>query len=474
MDVEVLLHGVPKGQDFYGIKEEQQQLEVFYAKSNESVKLVVEVKKKGTVSYVYYNYLRYNSVIGAGNRTGSYLGITLRVDELYLDVKHIYRMLDMAFNKYVVGTIVTLKGDTYQFTTPDFASKKADIERLQQGIVQMIQASCVASKFVKIDDSMINPITSSPECHINEVTEGALLATIKKYSKIVVSPEFKSQLEKECDKRIKEVDARIATAVAEKDKVIAEKSSTINNLNSTIASRDARITALEKENRTYKNTSDVSRHVEKVKEPINALAEYFRVKDMDSTRHAPKFGHKNFYIGIVNVCLLIFVSVITVLCLMNTAEAIEDTVAKSEYDKLLIKVKKLETDKQELEAFKIDIWAALDDQTKKEVQNKLYPDTINQTETPEDNKGKVSSCTITMTPDVDTVKVGEQYTFKVTGYKGKGEWKADGFDIKGRKDQLEDQLEVKAVAVEKEDKSDAVISYTPKGGKKVKKTYKYK
>jgi predicted RNA-binding protein with TRAM domain len=155
---------------------------------------------------------------------------------------------------------------------------------------------------------------------------------------------------------------------------------------------------------------------------------------------------------------------------MNTAEATEESVAKSEYDKLLIKVKKLEMDKQELEAFKIDIWAALDDQTRKEVENKLYPDTSKedkQTDTPEDNKGIVSSCTIT--PNVETVKVGQQYTFKVTGYKGKGEWKVDGFEIKGPKD----QLEVKVVAL-KTNNTVAVISYTPEGGEKVLKECKYK
>ena len=45
MDVEVLLHGVPSGQDYYGLKGEQKQAAVFYVKSQESVKLVVEVKK---------------------------------------------------------------------------------------------------------------------------------------------------------------------------------------------------------------------------------------------------------------------------------------------------------------------------------------------------------------------------------------------------------------------------------------------
>ena len=38
MDVEILLHGVPSGQDYYGVKEEQKLAESFYTNSNESVK----------------------------------------------------------------------------------------------------------------------------------------------------------------------------------------------------------------------------------------------------------------------------------------------------------------------------------------------------------------------------------------------------------------------------------------------------
>lgn len=463
MDVEVLLHGVPQGQDFFGVKEEREQLETFYAKSNESVKLVVDVKKRGTTSYVYYNYLRYNSILGAGGRTGSYLGITLRIDELYLDVRHMYNMLDIAFNKYVVGSILTKNEDTYKYLSAEFASKKAEIERLQQGIMQLIQTTCVASKFTKIDNSMVKSISSSPECHVDEVSEGVLLATIKKYSRIVLSTEFKSQKEKDLEKKLNDVDARISSAVTERDKQIAEKNSTINTLNSTLATRDARITALEKENRNYKNTGDVSRHIEKVKEPINALAEYFRVKDMDSTRHAPKFGHKNFYIGIVNVCLLIFVSVITVLCLMNTAEATEETVSATEHTKLHAKYTALEKKCQRLESMNAEIFAQLPEAKRTELQ-KQFDTEDNQGENQDDNGNKSDSIKITVTPNVGKVKAGQKYTFSVGGYDGKGKWGADGFKLTTDANKLTVEATVKPI----NPGDTATISFKPEGGEKVK------
>ena len=47
MDVELLIHGVPDGQDYYGIKEEQTNMGLLYDNSTESVKFVVETKKQG-------------------------------------------------------------------------------------------------------------------------------------------------------------------------------------------------------------------------------------------------------------------------------------------------------------------------------------------------------------------------------------------------------------------------------------------
>ena len=311
MDVEVFLHGVPRGQDFFGLQDEQHQYEIFYTRSNESVKLVVEVKRKGATPYVYYNYLRYNGILGAAGRPGSYLGITLRLDMFYPDIQHIFRMLDMAFNKYVVGTIVTKNAYTYQYTSPDFSTKTKDIERLQQGVLVMLQATCVEDKFIKIEDSLVNPITTSPECHIDDATEGTTLATIKRYSRIVISPDIKSHTQKEIDKKLKDVDSAIEEAVA-------DKLSTITTLNSAVSSRDSRISSLEKELEKYKSKSDMVVQVDDLKEPITALANYFRVQNDDANTDVPQYGKKNHTLALLNVCLrvVVFVVVICVLLCM--------------------------------------------------------------------------------------------------------------------------------------------------------------
>lgn len=320
MDVEILLHGVPSGQDYFGIKEEQKLAESFYTSSNESVKFVVEARKNGNTPYVYYTYLRYKNIVGAGGRSGSYIGITLRLDMYYTDVVHMYNMLDIAFKKYIIGALLTSTGESYKYISPDFNSKKSEIEQLQQGILKLIETTCVFPKFLKIDNSFINPITNAPTCNIADITEGIMSATIKKFSKIILSPDYKSNLEKEYEKKVQDAEGRGGSIVVEKDKIITQKNSTIASLNTTIASRDTKIATLEQEVKRKdqellqnRQKGDIAQLISKVKEPITALSEYFRIQDSSSHKPSPKFGAKNFKLGVINgglsVCILLCVIV---------------------------------------------------------------------------------------------------------------------------------------------------------------------
>jgi hypothetical protein len=495
MEVEVFLHGVPRGQDFFGLQDEQHQHEIFYTRSNESVKLVVEVKRKGATPYVYYNYLRYNGILGAAGRPGSYLGITLRLDMFYPDIQHIFRMLDMAFNKYVVGTIVTKNADTYQYTSPDFSTKKQDIERLQQGVLEMLQATCVEDKFIKIEDSLVNPITTSPECHIDDATEGTTMATIKRYSRIVISPDIKSHTQKEIDKKLKDVDSAIEEAVA-------DKLSTIATLNSAVSSRDSRISSLEKELEEYKSKSDMVVQVDDLKEPITALANYFRVQNNDANTDVPQYGKKNHTLALLNVCLLVVVLVVVILSSSMSGVGGE-SVEKAKYDALDLKYKSLEKKNQRLEALKDDIWNELDAVTKKKLEDRFSEqeevaepqqtqpaeevkkeelkkeEPAKPAQKPEEPKATVEtpaaagSVKIVVKDNVKAVEIGHSYTFSVEGYTGNGTWRADGFVINNRS---ENSSTVTATAIEKQDDptADAVISFTPENGEKVKMTLRYK
>lgn len=314
MNVEILIHGVPDGQDYYGIAEERTYAELFYDNSAESIKFVVEPKKTGNNAFVYYTYLRYKGIVGYGGRPGSYFGITLRIDKYYLDVVHVYNMLDMVFKKHVIGVLLSPLGESYKYVVPNFASKKAEIDQLQQGLAQLIQGTCVWSKFVDVDANFIHPDAATASCNIADITENNMSAALKKYSKVILSPDYKLNLAKEYEKKIQEAEGKGGGMVAEKDKKIAEKDGVISSLNSTINSHQAKIETLQAEVKRkdneilqIKTRNNLSQMISGIKEPINSLAEYFNVHDSQKNPPRPSFGLKNFIIGVVSCVLSLIV-----------------------------------------------------------------------------------------------------------------------------------------------------------------------
>ncbi|MBQ8722327.1 MAG: hypothetical protein IJY67_09350 [Paludibacteraceae bacterium] len=549
MDVEILIHGVPNGHDYYGPKEEQNNAGSFYITSQESIKFIVEIKKNGNTPYVYYSYLRYKGVIGAEGRSGSYFGLTLRLDEYYNDILHAYNMLDMVFKKYVLGSLLIPTGETYEYNTPDFASKKSDIERLQQGLIQLIQSTCVASKFIKIDNSFINPISNAPICNIADITDGIMLSTLKKHSKVILSPDYKSNLEKEYEKKMQDAENRSNSVVAERDKKISEKDTTISSLNNTIKANESKIASLEQDIKQknqelsqHKQKGDIAQLVERIKDPIVKLSEYFRIKE---EIHKPKtnyYGKKNFIIGIINGVLTILVLTSILLVhfvkfptggksgkkndeLMNLkTELVNLKQQIKEKDAVIFDLRKTsEQDASQKVNLKIDIsgfnggnlsatknykvrikegantytgkgsWSiinatitkgkATDNEIeirptgKGEVEIAYNVSSYKVENSPRiisvegSTSGTENSLEILISPNDEEVELGKEYTFSVKGYNGQGTWRVHGFEIKSH---TPTRAIVKVIKLDDNTPEKATISYTPEGGKKVTKQFKYK
>ena len=325
MDVEILIHGVPDGQDYFGIKNEQTNMELFYDSSIESVKFVVETKKQGNQAYAYYSYLRYKNMIGAGGRPGSYFGVTLRMDMYYQDVMLIYNLLDIVFKKHVVGTLLSQTSDGYKYSVPSFEHKKTEIENLQNALLQLIQTSCVVSKFLPLDKSFLNPISTTAVCNIYDITDSLMLTTIKKYSKVALSPDYPLNVIKEYEKKLVEAEKKGGGIVAAKDQTIAEKDATISSLNSTITTQQNKITSLEQDSKKkdneiqqLKQSGNLAKLVANIKEPITALAEYFRIQDAQEQPPTLKYGRKNFMLGILSCGLSVIIIALCIFSLFRT------------------------------------------------------------------------------------------------------------------------------------------------------------
>lgn len=331
MDVEILIHGVPDGQKYYGTKEEQANMGLFYDNSMESVKFVVETKKQGSTAFVYYSYLRYKGMIEAGGRLGGYFGLTLRLDKYYQDAIHIYNLLEIVFKRYIVGSLLIPSGEGYKYTVPDFASKASDIAQMQQALIQLIQSTCAPNKFLNIDANFIHPISAFPSANIADVSDVAILTSIKKYSKVVLSPEYELNIEKEYKKKLQEAEGKGGNIVAEKERKIAERDSTIASLNTKVSTLQNQIIGLEQDSKKkdteiqqLKQKGELSQLVAKIKEPIVTIAEYFRVQDTPKHSSTPKYSRKNYLLGVFSSVLSIIILVLCVLSLSRNSSVTPD------------------------------------------------------------------------------------------------------------------------------------------------------
>ena len=529
MDIEVLLHGVPNGQDYYGIKEERRVVENFYNNSSEESKFYIEIRKNGDQVYCYYTYLRYKGLVGHGGRPGSYFGLTLRMDEYYKDVNHIYNVLEIIFKKYVLGTLLTPVGTSYKYTTPDFASKKTEIEKIEKSLIQLIISTCVVSKFVKLDNSFVNQYSSLPSFNINEMDEENIILCLKKYSRIVASASYKTESEKQIDAKINDINSRQGGKIAEKEKIILEKETKIRSLEATISKRDNEIVSLNDKIRSFEHKGEISQLVSKIKEPITSLAKYFIVEETN-VKEEPKnkFENKNFYLIILNTILVILLIILLLTVGGGKSSKVEESKEyislqtsfnslKQSFKDLEYKNKALESNnndlQQECEKLKDENNSLLirldkkkaDELKKQEEKRKAEEEKKRKAEEEKKRKagqekkaatqspGQATSSSdsggaaistntssnetsinteveIIISPNVSEVVIGDEYSFSIKGYSGKGEWRVDGFTSPTDKT----ATSVKVKAKEGGTGGLATISFTPQDGTKKVRQFKYK
>lgn len=542
MDVELLMHGVPDGQDFYGVSEEQANMGLFYDNSTESVKFVVEIKKQGGRTFAYYSYLRYKGVIGSGGRPGSYFGLTLRIDKYYQDAIHFFVLLDILFKRSVVGILLSPSSAGYKYLVTNFASKSAEIDKMHQLFLQLIQTTCVSAKFMDINANNLPQITSVPNLNIADANESVITDLIKKHSKVVISPDCEMIVEKECRKKIQEAESNVGNLLSQKDTSINSLKSKVDDLLTKNKSLEQNLKSREVEIQQLKKRGDVSALVSKIKEPIYVLAEYFRSKTPPLTKPNPdkqKYNLINCLLSSIILVLCVFVLIKTPSGLSNNDEELaeltrENDALKKELNEKTATIEELlqkvpVTDASATIALRIDVSGYTSGQ-------KLRPGNSYSVSIKENGKkyggagkwrlthanlksGKFTDSQITIEPDgngdvilaytsndlnyscedrtlpvkmaskpttatttnasivisptVNEIEIGEEYSFSIDGYSGDGEWRADGFTGLTNKNKNAKTVKLKVVGAEP-DKVKATISYTPNGGEKIPKTYNIK
>jgi len=217
MEFELFFHGTPKGQDIYGKKEDRTYLGTFYDSSTDAIKFLIHARNTDGGRYCYYNYLVYKNVIDSDGRTGGYFGMTLRIDAYCKDFASMYRILDYAYNAFLLGRILKNDGGHLKYAVLSFLDASEVLKKTEAFVLQMIQNAFTSSDFIPLDATFSGNDANTPKFNLYEVTDTTFLEYVRKFGKVAMSPLYPKsaeiKLEKEYQAKTAEMQQQFQTQV---------------------------------------------------------------------------------------------------------------------------------------------------------------------------------------------------------------------------------------------------------------------
>lgn len=214
-EIKLYTHGVPRGQGTWGVGDfDANYIETFYGrKSNVSVQMIVEVRQFNSSTFCYYTYLRTENICDKTGRTGSYFALTLRINYYYADIQNIYNLLDAAYNKFVVGSIVEVNGGVTKYLVTDFAQTDTMLKSLEQELNKYLMQFSSDSDFISLSGFKANGHNEPAAINVLECSASAIATHVKEAGSISVSPFHPSVREQQViQKMTEEVNAANAQA----------------------------------------------------------------------------------------------------------------------------------------------------------------------------------------------------------------------------------------------------------------------
>ena len=154
MKAELFIHGPRHA--FFGNEEDERYFSLFDdSRVSDKIRYSVEMRRSsdGNV-YAYYNYCRYSNVRDIDGRSGSYIGVSLRLDSYYKNLRNIFSTLDAVFRSRVCGLLVRKDSAGYQYMVADFRNCEREISsEIEAPLGAMLQGVISSQDILPIDSS---------------------------------------------------------------------------------------------------------------------------------------------------------------------------------------------------------------------------------------------------------------------------------------------------------------------------------
>ena len=190
-NIKLFVHGVPNGQDIWGNPgEDAKYIEAFYGrKSNVPSQMFLEVMQFGGETNAYYTYFYFHDKIqDSTNRTGGYFALTLRINYYYADIQNIYNLLEAAFNKFVIGSVMEYTaGGGCRFMIPHFIQANDNFKALEKELQHYLMQFSSNKDFISLGAFKSNGQNDFSTINLLEAIPNVVANHVKSTGKISVS-----------------------------------------------------------------------------------------------------------------------------------------------------------------------------------------------------------------------------------------------------------------------------------------------
>jgi hypothetical protein len=251
--------------------------------------------------------------MASSGRTGSYLGMTVRVDDcVCCDTANMYHLLDLLFRKFIVGQIIKELPNGYMYQCNSFQSCNDILLDVEQKFCTNFNSIFVSTDFAPIPNSCSNS-TSIKESNIVDVTcaksKDALLRGCKlRISPLIMSTSaelYKSQYnqiqqaskmqiqeaQQECTRQLQQKSQEYQAAIASVSSSKAQLKDEIAKLQKTLATKESELTNVRNDFKRQKLDTEINQIAKSLKDPINRLSAIMSERFPDVTTASGSSSH---------------------------------------------------------------------------------------------------------------------------------------------------------------------------------------
>ena len=322
MEVDLFIHGVPHGWDYWGVEADRTYAANFYKPNPVPQELVVETRISGSRPYAYYHYLLHADIVDYDGRDGSYVGLTLRTDAYCTPVQYVWMVLDRLFHQHLSPLLFQPSGTRLKWRLSSLRQADKPLAAAQQQLLQLMASILRADDFEPLDSNIATRTNTGVSICTVDATNALVRQSVWQYGRVSIAPVHAAERERQADAaHKKQVSALNAAAQQLKDACQQQR----------FESQQA-VAALQQQVQTQQ--SELVRLQEALRVSERQLEQVIGGEDTDR-RHTPAvpFGlspRVMYWLPYVVITLLVLVIVLAVLILSggrNTPEPAPDTVA---------------------------------------------------------------------------------------------------------------------------------------------------